>query len=553
MKRIIPLLLCSLLLVSASVVSYAASASGTTYYIDTASGNDSNDGTGEASAWKTLERASSETYKTGDRILLKSGEIFNGRFTAKGNGTAESPVVLGSYGDTESLGKPVIRSDAEEAVLVTIDNVSGWTVENIEFTAPNGSGIYVTAGNDKLTTDITVRNCTFHNIWYKQCTNHNGGHCPILLKSSGANARLRNITLQDCDIYDCAFGIKMRGLSREYTPSDFVSPEESYNTNYLIEGMSLNNVLYDGIIIESVYGMVIRNCSLINTSIRDDYYTAPMWSHHAKNYTVENCEIAGSTNEKDGMAVDFDGWTTDSTFQYIYSHDNVRFIRNCCYDNYTRNANCTVRYCLSVNDNKGDNSLVQLLTTQNYSYAPDEKPVYMENFRFYNNTLINCPGMTCIYLKDSTVANNIFVGSSLSSSVKYMRTNAGANRIPDSRFEGTFTNNCFWNMGVPSVSEKNFICSPGFAGTDINDINSFRLSADSGLIGSGIQAEENMGNHDFYGNPLTGIHNIGCFEGTGIQEHVNGNLFNGIKCLLGTFLASVGCFFVNIFNIYWMF
>lgn len=540
-------------MISAATVQSTALESGVTYYIDAKNGDDSNSGLSENSAWKTLEAASAKIYSEGDKILLNAGGIFNGTFSAKGNGTPDNHIIFGAYGDTETLGKPIVRSSSEEAVLVTINNVSGWTVENIEFTAPNGSGIFVTAAGETETTDITVRNCSFHDIWYKVCANSNTGHCPIMLRSSGRTARLRNITIQDCNIYDCAFGIKMSGLSREFTPDMFVSPEESYNTNYLIEGVSLNNILYDGIIIMSVCGMIIRNCSIINASLRDDYYTAPIWSHHAKNYVVENCEIAGSTNEKDGMAVDFDGWTTDSTFQYIYSHDNVRFIHSCCYDNYTKNANNTVRYCLSVNDNKQENSIVSLLNASAADYAEDEAAVCMDNFRFYNNTLINCSDITCMYLTNSVIANNIFIGATPKTTIKYMRTNAGTNRIPNSKYSGIFSNNCFLNVSVPAIARKNYICDPCFSGDDITDKNTFRLTSESRLIGVGIQTEDDMGECDFYGNPLSETHNIGCYDGEGVQKTADiGSVYN-TGLIFGTILASVIGFFENIFNIYWMF
>ncbi|MGN1478650.1 MAG: hypothetical protein ACI4XH_02695, partial [Acutalibacteraceae bacterium] len=238
----------------------------------------------------------------------------------------------------------------------------------------------------------------------------------------------------------------MGGLTREWTPDIFVSPEESYNTGYRFDGLSLNNILYDAIIICSVYDMVIRNCSLINTALNDDYFTAPMWSHHASNFLVENCEIAGSTNYKDGMAIDFDGWTTDATYQYIYSHDNIRFINNCCYDSYTKNRNCTVRYCLSVNDNVKDNILAQLCTAD-IDYKEDEDSEYMDNFKFYNNTLINPAKIRCCNLRNAYIANNIFSGD-----CKTVLELLGRNRAPDGskiirKFEGVITNNCFWGAG----------------------------------------------------------------------------------------------------------
>lgn len=552
MKKLLSVVLAFALIFGACVPCFAAE-TGSVYYVDSQSGSDSNTGTSEASPLKTLAAASSKVYNPGDKILLKAGSVFDGTFTANGNGTKENPVVLGTYGDTVSLGKPIIRSD-DDVCLINIHNVSGWTVENIELTAPNGKGIYITADGGKFTTDITVRDCTFHDIWFKQCPSYNGGHCPIMLSSSGAVSRLRDITLKDNSIYDCAYGIVMSGLSREWTPDDYVSPEESYNTGYLIEGVTLNNILYDAVIIMSICGMVIRDCALINTSLNDDYYTAPMWSHHASNFVIENCEIAGADNEKDGMVVDFDGWTTNATYQYIYSHDNVRFIRNCCYDNYTKNENCTVRYCLSVNDNKGENSMGQILTSGSLNYNDDEYAVTMDNFKFYNNTLINCSEIFCHALSNSVIANNIFVGNTLIDSIQFTRKNVGDNGEKIVReFNGVIENNCFWKFGKPYSAENSYLCNPKFAGTDETDKNSFKLSKNSKLIGAGVQVEEDMGECDFYGNALGGSHNIGCYEGAGEESTGSGGIFSSIAGFFGTLIAAVAGFIINCNNRFWLF
>ena len=547
MKKVITIILCIVMLVSVCPTAFAAG-DGTTYYVDSINGDDMNSGKSVSSAWKTLEKASSEVYSEGDKILLKAGSIFDGTFTAQGSGSVENPITFGAYGDTEALGKPVVRSN-EDVRLVDIHNVSGWLVENIEFTAPNGKGIYITADGSGMTTEITVRDCVFHDIYYKRCETYSGGHCPIMLSSSGATARLRNITLKDCNIYDCAYGVNMNGLTREWTPDLFVSPEESYNTGYTLDGLNLNNILYDGIIITSVYGMVIRNCALINTSLNDDYPTAPMWSHHASNYLVENCEIAGATNPKDGMAIDFDGWTTDSTYQYVYSHDNVRFITNCCYDSYTKNRNCTVRYCLSVNDNKKTNILAQLCTA-GIEYEGGEKADYMDNFKFYNNTIINASSIRCCNVKNSYIANNIITGDSKTVVELLGRTideNTGEKQIR--KFEGVITNNCFWGMGAPATAKNSYFCNPGFVGTDETDKNSFMLSSKSRLIGKGIQVEEDMGEYDFYGNELTDVHNIGCYDGTGEGDKASIGFFNCIAKRFNTLIGFLNTLWVNINNI----
>ncbi len=527
MKKIISIFLCTAMLFSCMIFAASGvSASATVYYVDSISGDDSNSGTSESQAWRTMARASEQEYQSGDRLLFKAGGVYTGRFVAQGNGTAEQPIVVSAYGDIERDGKPLLYNRGQHEILFYIHNVNGWTVENLEFTAPDSRGMSIIADNGfGIMKDITVKNCTFHNIWYHETEQYGSDHAAINIRSSGKYTRIENVTLCDLNIYDCAYGINTHGNTLEWSRDIFISPEESYNQNFVFERISLNNIFYDAIIIGSINRLHINDCSLINTSLNTDHYTAPMWSHHAKNMLIENCEIAGATNYKDGMAVDFDGWTTDSTYQYIYSHDNIRFINNCVYDDQTKNANCTVRYCLSVNDNKGNNSFANLLTTPAYDYSiENDKPVYMDNFKFYNNTIINGSSFDIKDVRNSYVANNIFYGDDLSQEFKSKRvsTHDDTGKKYLREFTGEFTNNCFYGCSIPMASKNSTTVDPKFVGDDLTDKNSFMLSSESKLIGRGIKVEDDMGERDFYGNPLTDSHNIGCYEGSGIDVEDSG-------------------------------
>ena len=105
-------------------------------------------------------------------------------------------------------------------------------------------------------------------------------------------------------------------------------------------------------------------------------------------------------------------------------------------------------------------------------------------------------------------------------------------------FDGEMTNNCFYGASEPIISRNGVVCEPLFTGDDVTDKDSFRLSSASQLIGAGVQAQEDMGDYDFYGNELTdGTHNIGCYEGEGVDDGQfitrDSSAFSSIMSIIG--------------------
>ena len=88
-----------------------SAATGTTYYVDSKDGNDSNDGTSESKAFKTLDKVNGLNLEPGDTVLLKKGSVFEDqalKFTKEDSGTAEAPVKISTYGEGE---KPKINTN----------------------------------------------------------------------------------------------------------------------------------------------------------------------------------------------------------------------------------------------------------------------------------------------------------------------------------------------------------------------------------------------------------------------------------------------------------
>lgn len=396
MKKFLSVILSLILLFT---LAPAAFASGTAYYIDSVNGSDENSGTSPESAWKTLDKATSVTFSAGDRILLRRGETFGSVFVTRGSGTADAPITVSSYGDGEL--PVIINKEAYPCFIV--NNVSNWIIENIEFTAPDGSGaVYIAANMGGNVESITVRDCVLHDI---SPDNSSTGSAAININTDCSASRIRHLHFDNLKIYDVSWGIHMNGLTAEHPENGYKNPDESYNSDYLLEHIYINNARYGGIVVAAVQDCTVRNCRVLNSATHRKSVYAPLWLRHTNRTTVEYCEIAGAQNRRDGMAIDFDGWTTNSTYRYIYSHDNNRFMRNCVYDSKTKNAGNSVYNCVSVNDgNRISHSATQLISNLNPSFSR------MSDFSFHDNIIVGGKPILWAGTKSPQVYNITFSG-----------------------------------------------------------------------------------------------------------------------------------------------
>ena len=62
-----------------------------------------------------------------------------------------------------------------------------------------------------------------------------------------------------------------------------------------------------------------------------------------------------------------------------------------------------------------------------------------------------------------------------------------------------------------------------------------------------------MGEYDFYGNELTDVHNIGCYDGAGESEKPVKNIFKCLYNRMNTLLGFIYTAILNISDRYWLF
>ncbi|MBR2411332.1 MAG: hypothetical protein IKB08_06365 [Clostridia bacterium] len=506
MKKIISLILCIMMLVTVLPLS-AVSASGNTYYIDSIDGDNSNSGRSPEEAWRDLGGFTADTLGAGDTVLFRRGGTYECAVTLQDiQGTKDAPFVISSYGEGE---RPILRTDLHEEVFTFID-CSYIKVSDISITAPNGGGIWIDTIN-KESVGITIDNVYFYGLPNGKVTGRDDqsrGAAParaaVMVKGLPANSRypVNDLTIRNCEVYDSANGFMIWGSwNDQQNPwCDDDEKDPIYNEGLLIEGCYFHEMDAEAVIIGICDGALVTNCRAINTCQGEGvdengdilYFTAAMWFWGSENSTIQYCEIAGQKNFGDGMTVDFDSGTNNCTYQYIYSHDNMRFVVNNAKDEPQRNN--TVRYCLSVNDNKGRSSIAS---------GNGE-----DGLKFYNNTIINCGEFHFYNLLNSFVANNIIIPME----------GEVINFDLEDEIEGknTYRNNCYYNTLNPGCDLLSLNTLPAFTGGE--GIDAYKLAVNSPLIGKGVKVEDGL-KTDFYGNEISSV-NIGCYMGGGEEPEV---------------------------------
>ena len=273
-------------------------ATGTTYYVDSKDGNDSNAGTSESKAFKTLDKVNDLNLEPGDTVLLKKGSVFEDqalKFTKEDSGTAEAPVKISTYGKGDrpkintnghglwelNYGTPldnqnhkwkgtvsssILIEDAEyleiEGLELTNDRKSATDTEKDkaynDAYAMDRTGVAGVAKDNGTVDHIVLNDLYIHdvtgNVYNKHMTN--GGIYFIVAKPTNEGetgiARYNDIQIRNCSLntvnrWGIAVGYTYQW--RQFTTgalSDAVM-EKYASSNVVIENNYLNHVGGDAI------------------------------------------------------------------------------------------------------------------------------------------------------------------------------------------------------------------------------------------------------------------------------------------------------------------
>ncbi len=156
-----------------------------TYYVDSRTGSDANNGASASSAFSSLAKVNSLNLLPGDTVLFARGATFNGGIEVRTSGTSGAPVTFGAYGSgadpTLSGGQNGVDGNGKSHIVVRdlhITNKTGagivsfgstdWTIDNVDV---DNVGKEFVPGNNEFSAfqfrgvnTLTIQNSSYHTV-----------------------------------------------------------------------------------------------------------------------------------------------------------------------------------------------------------------------------------------------------------------------------------------------------------------------------------------------------------------------------------------------------
>ena len=478
------------------------------YFIDAANGSDSNSGKTVKKAWKTLDKISKSSFRPGDRILLRNGQVFQGSLVlgSQHSGTASLPVEISGYDDDISA-PPSIHSLNDFAV-----KMQGAEYVNISNFHLKGAG----RNRGNTTSGLIVQNSRYVVVDAMEVSGYQKHGINVI---SSEHVRVTHVKAFE----NGRTGIRAGGDDGER--------KEMYPTKNVYIGYCtahdnagdptiLDNHSGSGIIVNHTDSAVVEYCSAFNNGWdmpRKGNGPVGIWAHDANNITIQYCIAYNNQAPRgawDGGGFDFDGGVTNSLMQYNYSYDNNGVGYGLFqYYGTTVWENNIIRYNISYNDGDGKEK------AGIYMWSAEPKKDLLRNCKIYNNMIVNELGHAVRFALEEQESptdpngfefyNNVFISTDEPIHGQFSRS--------------VFSNNAFWRLdGMPveqrqdenGIYENPGVVLPGANNyrltdpTELKTLEVFKLMQHSPCWGAGKKLESNAA-ANFWGEKQAEPGNIG--------------------------------------------
>ncbi len=480
----------------------------TTYYVDSAGGNDQRDGTAPENAWKTLDRVNGVLFAPGDKILLKAGSRFSGQLAPWGSGKEGAPIIVDHYG---AGGKPRINAVGRFHEALLLENQEYWEVSNLELTNQGWlrrgyrCGVRVAAWDFGTMRHIHLKNLIVRDVNGSVRKGRAEGH-GILWENGGQKkpSRFDDLLIEGCHL----LRTDRNGICGYSEHSDRQSWFPSLRV--VIRGNLLEDIGGDGIKPWGCDGVLVEHNRLDGANCRAPDYSAGLWPWSCDNAVFQFNEVSGVHGTRDGQAFDSDGNCRNAVFQYNYSHDNDGGFMLICDDGAwaapgsAGNVHTVVRYNISQNDG-----------ARTFHLSGPLKDVWVYNNVFYVGPGLDVPLLLFTdyhgWADGVHVVNNIFYAAGT------FRYSHGVSKHLDGSYEtkpgfGESTNvqfedNVYFGHHVNPPQDPKalqvdpLLANPGSGRRGVGSLEGYELKEGSPCIRAGVPIAEN-GGRDFWGNKV---------------------------------------------------
>ena len=483
-------------------------AANTSYYVDCSATTNGN-GSSQSSPWNTLASVNATTFGPGDSIHFLAGTACSGQLHPLGSGSSVSPITISLYG---SGPRPRIDGNGTVAATVLLSNQQYWDIENLEITNTATSndasrlGVRVENTLSSQLNHIHILNLSIHDVT-GYSAGYYGDNGAIAVVDAGGNTQslwndvqIANNTINHVD----RVGI-------------FVGPDNNSSTggkptNVVIQNNTINNA-GDAILTYVVNAPLVQHNVASNNGARvgsgtcettplnycNSFY-ATIWENGVNGGIFQYNEVYGNAAGGDSEAFDLDLNTTNTIYQYNYSHNNAGgFLLD-----ISAGSGNIVRYNISQNE-------VRAVV----NFVGNVSDVHVYNNTFYvgsgqgTDILYNYgPAVSGNYQFTNNIIDNLGSGN-------YVTQNGSALADP-----GTWDHNVFYgNHPTYEPTDTNKLTSnplflnPGGA-TSLTNATAYELQSGSPALSSGTVISNN-GGQDFYGNTVsaTAVPNRGASNG----------------------------------------
>ncbi len=294
-----------------------------TYYVNSITGSDDNDGLSPMTAFQSLDKINGLTLKAGEKVLLSKGCSFDGQLEPKGQGLISKPVVIGSYGKGD---KPIINGNGEKLHTVLVENVNSFRIKDLTITNKGGKsvahrrGLIVRASECGEMKNIVLSNLTIRDVNGSLVKSEGGGSGILIdVEWKTKKTRINGLTIENCHIFDCQRnGINFKGVAdrNRWYPS----------LGVVIRSNLLEKIPGDYIVPIACQGAIIENNIVRNAPTPSPMHiqdaAAGIWPWSSDDTVIRYNVAQGMSARWDGQGYDSDYNCYNTIIEYNVSIDN---------------------------------------------------------------------------------------------------------------------------------------------------------------------------------------------------------------------------------------